>query len=177
MSARTIEVGVNGRSHRVTVERLGSPGHLFRVSWDGVTRIVDARQIDQTALSLVMVEGGSASHQVTCVPAERPGELEVHVAGGVVRTVVDTGHGRFSGGAGQGGPAEGEQEITAPMPGKVVRVMVQPGDEVDARQGVVVIEAMKMENELRSPRAGRVTAVPAEVGQSVEAGRVLVVIA
>jgi len=62
------------------------------------------------------------------------------------------------------------------MPGRVVRILVQPGDEVAARQGVVVVEAMKMENELRSPKAGRVKDVAVAEGASVEAGRVLVVI-
>jgi biotin carboxyl carrier protein len=62
------------------------------------------------------------------------------------------------------------------MPGRIVRVLVGPGDEVTARQGVVVVEAMKMENELRAPKAGRVREVAVSPGVSVEAGRVLVVI-
>jgi biotin carboxyl carrier protein len=62
------------------------------------------------------------------------------------------------------------------MPGRVVRVLVQAGDEVTARQGVVVVEAMKMENELRSPKAGRVKEVAVAAGTSVEAGRTLLVI-
>jgi biotin carboxyl carrier protein len=62
------------------------------------------------------------------------------------------------------------------MPGRVVRVLVAPGDEVAARQGVVVVEAMKMENELRAPRGGRVKDVTVSAGTSVEAGRILVVI-
>jgi biotin carboxyl carrier protein len=62
------------------------------------------------------------------------------------------------------------------MPGRVVRVLVSPGDEVSPSQGVVVVEAMKMENELRAPRGGRVKDVSVSPGTSVEAGRVLVVI-
>jgi biotin carboxyl carrier protein len=62
------------------------------------------------------------------------------------------------------------------MPGRVVRVLVSPGDAVQARQGVVVVEAMKMENELRAPKAGTVREVNVAVGASVEAGRVLVVV-
>jgi biotin carboxyl carrier protein len=62
------------------------------------------------------------------------------------------------------------------MPGRVVRVLVQPGDEVTARQGLVVIEAMKMENELTATRAGRVREVTVAAGAAVEAGRLLVVI-
>ena len=72
--------------------------------------------------------------------------------------------------AGPAGPAP----LVAPMPGLVVRVMAAPGDEVQAGQGLVVVEAMKMENELRAAAAGRVRAVHAREGQAVEKGTVLV---
>ena len=62
------------------------------------------------------------------------------------------------------------------MPGRVVRVLVAPGDRVAARQGLVIVEAMKMENELRSPKDGLVKTVSATEGLSVEAGTVLVVV-
>jgi biotin carboxyl carrier protein len=62
------------------------------------------------------------------------------------------------------------------MPGKVVRVLVGVGDEVEPRQGLVVVEAMKMENELRASRRGRVREIFASEGQSVEAGAALVVV-
>ncbi len=62
------------------------------------------------------------------------------------------------------------------MPGRVVRVLVGKGDQVEPRQPVIVVEAMKMENELRSPKAGRVKEIAVGAGTSVEAGRVLVVI-
>ncbi|MEO8070635.1 MAG: biotin/lipoyl-containing protein [Acidobacteriota bacterium] len=70
----------------------------------------------------------------------------------------------------------GEQRVLAPMPGRVIRVLVKPGDEVALRQGLVVVEAMKMENELTSSRPGRVREVAVTEGMSVEAGRLLVVI-
>jgi biotin carboxyl carrier protein len=62
------------------------------------------------------------------------------------------------------------------MPGRVVRVLASVGDRVAARQGLVVVEAMKMENELRSPRDGVVTEIPVAAGTAVEAGTVLVVV-
>jgi len=64
--------------------------------------------------------------------------------------------------------------VQSPMPGKVVKVLVTVGDEVKAGQGVVVVEAMKMENELKSPKDGKVKAVSAKEGQAVEAGQSLV---
>jgi pyruvate carboxylase subunit B len=70
--------------------------------------------------------------------------------------------------------ASGPKPVVAPMPGLVVKVDVAVGDEVDAGQGVVIVEAMKMENELAAEAPGRVIAVPAVAGQAVEKGQVLV---
>lgn len=69
---------------------------------------------------------------------------------------------------------EGIQTIMAPMPGKVVRVLVAVGDTVETGQGLVVVEAMKMQNELKAPRAARILAVPAREGATVAAGEPLV---
>jgi biotin carboxyl carrier protein len=71
---------------------------------------------------------------------------------------------------------QGRAAILAPMPGKVVRILVAAGDEVEAGQGIVVVEAMKMQNELKAPRAGRVAAIHAKENDSVVAGAVLAVI-
>jgi len=70
----------------------------------------------------------------------------------------------------------GRAAILAPMPGKVVRILVAVGDEVEAGQGIVVVEAMKMQNEMKAPRAGRVGAIQAKENDSVVAGAVLAVI-
>jgi biotin carboxyl carrier protein len=76
-----------------------------------------------------------------------------------------------------GGPAgSGPQRVTAPMPGKVVRLLVEPGATVVPKQGLVVVEAMKMENELKAARAGRVKTVAVAEGQSVESGALLLVV-
>jgi len=72
--------------------------------------------------------------------------------------------------------AHGRISITAAMPGKVIRLLVNAGDEVAEGQGIVVVEAMKMQNELKAPRAGRVTSVEANAGDSVIAGAVLATI-
>ncbi len=70
----------------------------------------------------------------------------------------------------------GPARVTAPMPGKVTRVLVSRGQAVEAGTGLVVIEAMKMENELRAPRAGEVLELPAREGQAVESGALLAVV-
>jgi biotin carboxyl carrier protein len=79
---------------------------------------------------------------------------------------------RASGPAG----AHGAASIVAPMPGKVVRLLVAPEQQVTAGQGIIVVEAMKMQNELKSPRDGRVTALNVKENDSVNAGAILAVI-
>jgi biotin carboxyl carrier protein len=76
---------------------------------------------------------------------------------------------------GRHGAAEvqGRQQIVAPMPGKIVRILVKPGDAVELGQGLMVVEAMKMQNEIRSPKSGAVEKIAAKEGDTVNAGDVL----
>lgn len=167
----TFEIQVNGRTRTVVVEKAAAG--RFRVSLDGEVHEIDATRVGTYGLSLLEVTSGRV-HDVQVTPGGTRGEVLVTTGG---RTIAATLNGRRTGRAGaEGGSADGEQAVTAPMPGRVVRVLVSPGDEVAVRQGVVVVEAMKMENELRSPKAGRVKEVSVTPGMSVEAGRTLVVI-
>lgn len=170
-----IDVEINGQVRDVTVEPDAARPERVRVSWDGKAREVDARVVERdrhgVLLSLVGVGADAASRQVRCVPAGRDGRTELRLGGGVVVEAVING--RRPAGAAAGDAAGGASRLTAPMPGKVVRVLVAPGDRVAARQPLVVVEAMKMENELAAPRAGIVTEVPVTEGMSVEAGRLL----
>jgi len=109
------------------------------------------------------------------------GTWQVHVNGRMVqaglRTSAQRLRGRLGGHpGGQSAAGAGDGRVVAPMPGRVVKVLVTPGTAVEAKQGVVVVEAMKMENELRAPRAGVVREVRVAEGASVEAQTVLVVI-
>ncbi len=83
---------------------------------------------------------------------------------------------RLSHAASGGGQAGGRAAVVAPMPGKVVRVLVAVGAQVEAGDGLVVVEAMKMQNELKSPKAGTVTEIHAVVGATVNAGAALVIV-
>ena len=108
-------------------------------------------------------------------PAVWPGELILQTREGPLRAVVKGRKGQRGRFADSAGPS-GEQRVVAPMPGKVVRVLVAQGAAVQPRQGLVVVEAMKMENELTSPTAGSVKVVAVEEGMAVKAGQLLVVI-
>jgi biotin carboxyl carrier protein len=74
------------------------------------------------------------------------------------------------------GVTEGRQTVAAPMPGRVIRVLVEAGQEVEAGQGLIVVEAMKMQNEMKSPKAGRVAEVRTKDGATVLVGDTLIVI-
>jgi biotin carboxyl carrier protein len=173
----TFEVELNGRSRTVSVERTGQG--RYRVIVDGVPHDIDAARVGDFGLSLVGLDAGagaqSASREILVVPSMARGELLVALDGRVVAATVN-GRRTGRGGADTGADAHGEQTISAPMPGRVVRVLVAVGDDVAANQPVIVVEAMKMENELRSPKAGRVKEVAVTPGTAVEAGRRLVVI-
>lgn len=171
----TFELTINGRTRVVAVETVGPDRGRVRVTVDGRARLVEARQLDRFSLSLIFGhERQAAESRVARVVRAGESSVWVHLPGLVTEVEINsTRHRRF---ADDAGGATGEQRVTAPMPGRVLRVLVAAGDDVKARQPLVVVEAMKMENELVSPKAGRVREVAVAEGSSVEAGRLLVIV-
>jgi biotin carboxyl carrier protein len=157
------------RKHIVELERRND---VPTVSLDGHVVDADAVQIGPNVVSVIL--GGQSfefhisrspdgSLNLRCGPQEFSAEF------------VDprAWRGRKHGAV----EVEGRQEILAPMPGKVVRVLVAVGDAVEAGQGLLVVEAMKMQNEIRSPKSGKVERLLVKEGQSVNAGQALCVVA
>jgi acetyl/propionyl-CoA carboxylase alpha subunit len=169
----TFEIELNGRGRTVSIERAGHG--QYRVTVDGVAAIVDAQRSGEFGVSLLFPDRSHEGVSVQLAPGRTPGEMLAYLGGRNI-TVSVNGRRTGRGAADNAGAARGEQKVLAPMPGRVVRVLVNVGEVVEARQPVVVVEAMKMENELRSPKAGTVKDVAVTPGTSVEAGRVLVVI-
>jgi biotin carboxyl carrier protein len=165
------EVEINGRVRQVAVQR--ARGRMT-ASLDGRVRQVDAARIDAHDLSLV-IDDGASSYDVGVTSDPATGLLQVRIGTAVVDVALNGGRRRRRD-RGGGSAGAGPQRIVAPMPGKVVRIGVKPGDAVRARQTVVVVEAMKMENELKAGRDGVVGELLAVEGASVEAGALLVVI-
>jgi biotin carboxyl carrier protein len=170
------DVAVNGRAWKVGIEARTQPGE-FAVSVKGRTRIVNASWIDSNTLSLI--EGSSVRDVRFQEGAD--GMLRVAFDGKHFETAVSSKKDRvqFSDPTARKSspdPSTGSHTVKAPMPGRVVRVLVAVGDRVNARQGVVIVEAMKMENELRSTKEGVVKEVNVLQGAAIDAGMVLVVI-
>jgi len=160
------DVEIGGRVRRVGVARAGD--HLV-VTVDGRATQVSAARVGGHVLSLLV---GGRSYEAAIAPDAGGASLTVAVGATPVVVSVD-GH-RRARKDDHGG--SGPQRIAAPMSGKIVRVLVAKGDVVRARQPLVVVEAMKMENELRAQREGTVAEVHAREGQSVDAGALLVVV-
>lgn len=185
------EVAIGERVRIVSVVRTGA---LLHVVVDGRVHVVDARRVNDSAISLLVqcgtegtpvrsIDAAFAAH----VPAHRSlgeggvGDFDVHVAGRMVPVQIRpstwlTRHGASAAIRAGRLSGSGPQRVTSPMPGKIVRVLVKAGDAVTAKQGLVVVEAMKMENELRAARDGRVRELSVAEGQSVDAGTVLLVV-
>jgi biotin carboxyl carrier protein len=159
-----------GELHRVALRRAGAT----------VVAEVDGRSYAlelQTAGdgNYLLLDGDTV---LDCHVAEAPGRRDVFVVGlrGRSFSIVVSDPKRLRGSEGGSAHGHGSAEITAPMPGRVVRVLVESGAEVEAGAGLVVVEAMKMQNELKAPRAGRVVALHAQPGATVNAGEVLAVV-
>jgi biotin carboxyl carrier protein len=145
--------------------------HRLRLKIAGRQFEADVRKVGDSSFSVLI---GNRSFDLEVVP--EGDELIVASRGATTRvTLLDTA--RRSRGTVGGRPAvAGKAQLKAMMPGRVINVLVGVGDEVALQQGLVVIEAMKMENELKSPKAGKITEVKVKPGQTVEKGDLLIVV-
>jgi biotin carboxyl carrier protein len=160
------DVTVNGRDYRVELESQENGTWLCRVNGEQVA--VDSIFTRNGVLSLLIT---GESYEIIANPAQQ------QIAIGSTRYGVEVRDPRsWRSRRSRAGADEGARKIVAPMPGKIVRVLAPNGTQVEQGSGVVVIEAMKMQNELKSPKTGHVTKMLATEGAAVNAGDVLAVI-
>jgi biotin carboxyl carrier protein len=157
------------QSYGVEIEEIGKS--LYRVAIDGNEFLVDGKKTGRTNYSLIV--------------DNRSFEIEVDNAEDEYRVLVDgrnyhvhlVDERRVRVGGGQSDiQLQGRQKVSVPMGGKVIAVLVSEGDSVERGQGLVIVEAMKMENEVRSPIGGTVKEVKVKSGDAVEGGAVLLVV-
>ncbi|HYK38545.1 MAG TPA: biotin/lipoyl-containing protein [Candidatus Eremiobacteraceae bacterium] len=159
------EVRIGGKTRIVELAR---EAERWRVTLDGVQLDADAVEVAANTFS-VLIEG--ESWEVRIAPNAN-GKLTLHT--GVAEFIGEVEDPRAWRGRKHGAmEAEGRQEICAPMPGKIVRLLAKSGDEVEVGQGLLVVEAMKMQNEIRSPKSGKVEKIFVKEGQAVNSGEVL----
>jgi biotin carboxyl carrier protein len=166
----SLKISVTIRGHRRVIEASISNGKM-RLAVDG--RSVEADSVATApGLCSILLEGRSFEAHVK---ETAPGDVTVMIdEREFLARIGDPRRWQRRREAALG--AEGRQHVTASMPGKVVRVLVAAGEAVEAGQGLVVIEAMKMQNEVRSPRSGRVERLLVTEGQAVNGGEILAVV-
>ena len=157
VGSRTFEVDVQGE--RVTV--------------GGKALAVELLAIAGTALHRLSVDG--RSHRLVAEKGAAAGEWDLHVDGyRIAAEVVDERTRAIRAMTGRSDGPRGPKAVKAPMPGMIMRIDVAVGDQVKAGQGVLIIEAMKMENELKAEAAGMVSKIAVTPGTAVEKGAVLI---
>lgn len=157
-----LTVSLDGRPMPLVLAREGA-------NWCVNGQSVSALEVEPGIYS-VLLNGRSFDARIE--PA--PEGWAVHIAGR--RLVLEVSDPRRLGRKRAGLEREGRVRLNAIMPGKVIRVLVAEGDAVEAGQGILVIEAMKMQNELKAPKAGRIVTLATQVGATVAAGEALAVL-
>ena len=160
------EISIGGENHRLDLERVANN---WTCRLDGREVVLDAVLARPDVLSLRI---GNKAYEVKC---ERVGS-DMHLWVGSIRFAVEVRDPRSLRSRGRALDDHGPKKLMAPMPGKVVRVLVSQGAEVEAGAGVLVVEAMKMQNEIKSPKKGTVQKILASEGAAVNAGDVLAIV-
>jgi biotin carboxyl carrier protein len=159
------EILVAGETRVVELSRVDD---AWKISLDGKELHASVVEVAPHTFSVLL---NGESHQIRVAPRAN-GTLTLHT--GLAEYPAEVSDPRVWRGRRHSAlEAEGRQQITASMPGKVVRLLVSEGDSVEAGQGLLVVEAMKMQNEIRSPKSGKVEKLLAKENQAVNAGDIL----
>lgn len=162
----TYDIAIDGKNYRLDLNRSDS---RWSCRLDGREVEVDAVLARPDVLSLRI---DNRAYEVKC---ERVGD-ETHLWVGSARFAAEVRDPRSLRGRVRAVDNQGPKKLTAPMPGKIVRVLVSQGDAVEAGAGVLVVEAMKMQNEIKSPKKGTVQKILVGEGAAVNAGEVLAIV-
>lgn len=166
-----MQVHINGQAAELLLEEGGGDAWRFEFTAGQSAAAGEASVVEvEPGIYSVLWDGRSYEAKVWWDGAQ--GAVEV----GPAHFIVEAADPREMDARQAGGKRGLRQELKASMPGKVVRVLVQEQQEVAAGQGIVVVEAMKMQNEMRAARPGRVTSIRVQSGGAVTAGEVLAVI-
>jgi biotin carboxyl carrier protein len=165
----TFSAKLGEQSYTIEIEEIQKS--VYRVAVDGNEFLVDGKKTGRTNYSLI-VDNRSFEIEVD----HREDEYRVLVDGRNYHVHLVDERRMLVGGSQSGVQLQGRQKVSVPMPGKVVAVLVSEGDKVEKGQGLVIVEAMKMENEVHSPTAGEVKEIKVKPGDTVEGGAVLVIV-
>jgi biotin carboxyl carrier protein len=159
---------LEGVDRELEIEETGA--NSLRLQFDGKAFDLDVQRIGASSVSILI---GERSFDFD---VGRQNDDLIVASRGIATRVTLSDSSRRTRVAADRAHAGGKVELKAMMPGRVINLLVNVGDEVAAQQGIVIVEAMKMENELKSPKAGKVIEIKVVAGQTVEKGALLVVI-
>jgi biotin carboxyl carrier protein len=162
----TYDIVIDGNSYRLDLSQ-AEGRWLCRL--DGCEIEVDAVLVRPNVLSLRL------GNQVCEVECERVGD-DTHIWVGSQRFLAEVRDPRSQRSRTRAADDHGPKKLTAPMPGKVVRILLSQGTMVEAGAGVLVVEAMKMQNEVKSPKKGTIQKILVREGAAVNAGEVLAIV-
>jgi biotin carboxyl carrier protein len=160
------DVTIDGKNYRLDLNHADG---RWSCRLDGRDLEVDAILARPDVLSLRI---GNLAYEVK---SERVAN-DLHLWVGSTRFAVEVRDPRSLRGRTRAGDDRGPRKITAPMPGKVVRLLVHGGDKVEPGAGVAVVEAMKMQNEIKSPKRGTIQKILVDEGATVNAGDILAIV-
>lgn len=165
-----IEITIDGRPATLEMDDPAASGGACEFVFDSERAKADVRRIEPGVYSVLI---GGGNYEVEIEPAGAGADSYFAAVNGR-RYAIEVRDPRRLSRSRSGVSAHGRQSVASPMPGKVIRVLVREGDTVEAGQGLVVVEAMKMQNEIRSPKSGRVVSVAVVEGAAVSGGDTLV---
>lgn len=164
-----LDIEINGQKKEAEFSYIDGKTQL---TIDG--KVFDA-QVSQPEPGLFTIIINNKIYSTRAFRSGNSGNSEIIVNGKAI-SVSAQDKKSYQGKNGSGGGAGGKSVISAPMPGKIVRILLKEGDDVEAKQGVIIVEAMKMQNEVLSPKTGKVASIKVTEGQVINAGDVMVVI-
>lgn len=168
---------LDGNEHVIDVDDHGVDDGYYTMSLDGHAYDVDAQLMKSNIVSMLIDQ---KSYDVDLEKQSKEpldGRLAVRVRGRVIRfEMLDERRKKMKEAQSSRFDVGGVYTVNSPMPGKVIKILANEGEDVEEGQGVIVIEAMKMENELRTPKKGKVAALKVKEGDAVNPGQLLMTI-
>lgn len=166
-----MEIKINNRT--VNIELISREGNLATVILNGKTYQVDILRVQPEVYSVLL---NGLSYNVEVIPGRNARNFQVNTYRYTYDLEVIDAEARYLAARNKSKHRDGEKSIIAPMPGKVVKVLAQPGMQVKAGQTLIILSAMKMESEFKAKTEGTVKAVNVKEGDTVESRQILIVI-
>lgn len=166
-----MEIKINNRL--VNIELVSREGNFATVLLDGKTYQVDIYRVQPEVYSVLL---NGLSYNIEVIPGQNARSFQVNTYRYTYEVEVIDAEAKYLASRNKGKHLDGEKSIVAPMPGKVVKVLATPGQQVEAGQTLIIISAMKMESEFKAKASGLVKAVNVKEGDAVESRQILIVI-